>query len=106
MELIHALAEGRYETLVCWGGYAILVAIVFTETGLLVGFFLPGDSLLITAGMFAAACGLDIVWLNVLLAAAAVAGDSVAYAIGARIGPRLFTREKSLFFNPRHTTGK
>ena len=99
---MQALAEGRYETLVCWGGYAILVAIVFTETGLLVGFFLPGDSLLITAGMFATACGLDIWWLNVLLAAAAIAGDSVGYAIGARVGPRLFTREQSLLFNPRH----
>jgi membrane-associated protein len=78
------------------------VAIVFTETGLLVGFFLPGDSLLITAGLVAATGALNIWWLNVLLMAAAIVGDSVGYAIGARIGPRLFTREKSWLFNPRH----
>jgi len=98
------LATGRYalDDLIRWGGYLILVAIVFTETGLLVGFFLPGDSLLITAGLVAASGGLNIWWLNVLLCAAAIVGDSVGYAIGARIGPRLFTRERSLLFNPRH----
>lgn len=90
------------DALIRWGGYILLVAIVFTETGLLVGFFLPGDSLLITAGLAAAAGVLNIWWLNVLLIIAAVAGDSVGYAIGARLGPALFTREKSLLFNPRH----
>jgi membrane-associated protein len=90
------------DDLIRWGGYLVLVAIVFTETGLLVGFFLPGDSLLITAGLVAAAGHLDIWWLNLLLFAAAVAGDSTGYAIGVRVGPRLFTREKSLLFNPRH----
>src|SRR5207247_1441415 len=79
-----------------------LFAIVFTETGLLVGFFLPGDSLLITAGLLAAAGVLNIWWLNLLLMVAAITGDSVGYAIGARVGPRLFTREKSWLFNPRH----
>jgi membrane-associated protein len=78
------------------------VAIVFTETGLLVGFFLPGDSLLITAGLVAATGYLNIWWLNGLLILAAVVGDSVGYAIGRRLGPRLFTRPKSLLFNPRH----
>jgi membrane-associated protein len=98
------LASGRYalDDLIRWGGYVVLVTIVFTETGLLVGFFLPGDSLLITAGLVAATGGLNIWWLNVLLIAAAVAGDSVGYAIGWRLGPRLFTKEKSLLFNPRH----
>jgi membrane-associated protein len=90
------------DTLVRWGGYVVLVAIVFTETGLLIGFFLPGDSLLITAGLVAATGALNIWWLNVLLIIAAVVGDSVGYAIGARIGPKLFTREKSWLFNPRH----
>ena len=90
------------DALIRWGGYILLVAIVFTETGLLVGFFLPGDSLLITAGLVAAAGVLNIWWLNALLVIAAVAGDSVGYAIGARLGPALFTREKSLLFNPRH----
>jgi membrane-associated protein len=104
VEFLFDLATGRYalDDLVRWGGYVVLVAIVFTETGLLVGFFLPGDSLLITAGLVAAAGALDIWLLNLLLSIAAVAGDSVGYAIGARIGPRLFTREKSLLFNPRH----
>ena len=104
MEFLFGLLTGAQslDALIRWGGYAVLVAIVFTETGLLVGFFLPGDSLLITAGLVAATGALDIWWLNVLLAAAAIAGDSVGYAIGARIGPRLFTREKSWLFNPRH----
>jgi membrane-associated protein len=90
------------DALIRWGGYVLLMAIVFTETGLLVGFFLPGDSLLITAGLVAAAGVLNIWWVNALLIAAAVVGDSVGYAIGARLGPALFTREKSLLFNPRH----
>lgn len=104
MEFLLGVATGAYalDDLIRWGGYLVLVAIVFTETGLLVGFFLPGDSLLITAGLVAAAGGLNIWWINVLLIVAAVSGDSVGYAIGARIGPRLFTREKSLLFNPAH----
>lgn len=104
VDLATGLATGRYalDDLVRWGGYAVLVAIVFTETGLLIGFFLPGDSLLITAGLVAATGHLNIWWLNLLLIAAAVVGDSVGYAIGWRAGPRLFTRPKSLLFNPRH----
>ncbi len=95
-------APDAIEDAIRWGGYALLVAIVFTETGLLVGLFLPGDSLLIIAGLAAAAGGLNVWWLIVLLSAAAVAGDSVGYAIGYRTGPILFTRPKSLLFNPRH----
>lgn len=104
MDFLLGLLTGAQslDALIRWGGYAVLVAIVFTETGLLVGFFLPGDSLLITAGLVAATGALNIWWLNVLLMAAAIVGDSVGYAIGARIGPRLFTREKSWLFNPRH----
>lgn len=104
LEFLLDLVSGAYslDTLVRGGGYLVLAAIVFTETGLLIGFFLPGDSLLIAAGLVAAADALDIWWLNALLIVAAVAGDSVGYAIGARLGPRLFTREKSLLFNPRH----
>jgi membrane-associated protein len=101
---IYDLARGAYslDDLIRWGGYVILVAIVFTETGLLIGFFLPGDSLLITAGLVAATGTLDIWWLNGLLIVAAIVGDSVGYAIGYRAGPRLFTREKSLLFRPSH----
>ncbi len=104
MEFLLGVATGAHSLgdLIRWGGYFVLVAIVFAETGLLVGFFLPGDSLLITAGLVSAAGGLNIWWLNALLMVAAISGDSVGYAIGARIGLRLFTREKSLLFNPRH----
>ena len=104
LQFLYELAMGAYslDDLIRWGGYVGLVLIVFTETGLLVGFFLPGDSLLITAGLVAATGVLNIWWLNALLVIAAVVGDSVGYAIGARMGPRLFTRPKSLLFNPRH----
>ena len=104
MEFLLEVASGRYalDDLIRWGGYAVLVAIVFTETGLLVGFFLPGDSLLITAGLVAGTGGLNIWWINALLMAAAIAGDSVGYAIGFKAGPRIFTREDSLLFHRRH----
>jgi membrane-associated protein len=90
------------DELILWGGYAILVAIVFTETGLLIGCFLPGDSLLITAGLVAATGRFDMVLLNALVSLAAIVGDSVGYAIGAKAGPKLFSRPKSRLFNPRH----
>jgi membrane-associated protein len=104
VEFLYDVITGAYslDALVRWGGYAVLAAIVFTETGLLIGFFLPGDSLLITAGLVAATGALNIWWLNLLLIVAAVVGDSTGYAIGRRMGPRLFTREKSLLFNPKH----
>jgi len=104
VEFLSGLVGGAYslDDLIRWGGYVVLFVIVFTETGLLVGFFLPGDSLLITAGIVAAAGGLNIWWLNIVLIVAAVTGDSVGYAIGVRLGPRLFTRPQSLLFNPRH----
>src|SRR2546428_8010735 len=98
--LLHQIYD--VEGIIRWGGMLMLVVIVFAETGLLVGFFLPGDSLLITAGLLAVAGTLHIWWLNVLLIVAAVVGDSVGYAIGRRLGPRVFTREKSLLFNPAH----
>lgn len=104
MDFLHGILTGAYtmDALIQWGGYILLVGIVFAETGLLVGCFLPGDSLLITAGLLAGAGSLNIWWLNALLIAAAIVGDSTGYAIGARLGPRIFTREKSLLFNPRH----
>ena len=104
MEFLYDLARGVYslDSLIQWGGYTVLFAIVFAETGLLIGFFLPGDSLLVTAGLVASAGVLNIWWLNVILIVAAVVGDSTGYAIGRRLGPRLFTRQKSLLFNPAH----
>ena len=104
MDFLVSVLTGHYslDALIQWGGYILLVSIVFAETGLLIGCFLPGDSLLITAGLLAAAGHLNIWWINVLLMAAAIIGDSVGYAIGARLGPHIFTREKSLLFNPKH----
>lgn len=104
LDLLWGVLTGQtsLDVLVRWGGYVVLTAIVFTETGLLIGFFLPGDSLLITAGLVAATGALNIWWLNLLLCAAAIIGDSVGYAIGRRLGPALFTREKSRLFNPKH----
>lgn len=88
--------------LIAWGGYTVLAVIVFAETGLLVGFFLPGDSLLVTAGVFAALGVLDIVWLNLLLIPVAIAGDALNYAVGRRTGPSIFSRDDGLFFKKAH----
>lgn len=89
-------------TLIQAVGLAGLFGIVFAESGLLFGFFLPGDSLLFTAG-FLASQGFANIW--VLIAgcfAAAVLGDNVGYAFGRRVGPRIFRREQSLLFNPQN----
>jgi membrane-associated protein len=104
VEFLLNVATGRasLDELVVWGGYTVLTAIVFTETGLLIGCFLPGDSLLITAGLVAATGRLNLWWLFLLLSAAAIVGDTVGYAIGYRAGPVLFTRPKSRLFNPAH----
>ncbi|MGD9561637.1 MAG: VTT domain-containing protein [Pyrinomonadaceae bacterium] len=82
--------------------YAGLFFIIFAETGLAVGFFLPGDSLLVVAGLFAAAGKLDLMALMILLFVAAVAGDTVGYFTGRKMGKALFTKPKSRFFNPKH----
>jgi membrane-associated protein len=102
IDLFHWLTDVK--GLVQWGGYVGLTAIVFVETGLLVGFFLPGDSLLVTAGLFASQpqFGLNVYLLGAILSVAAIAGDSLGYAIGRASGPRIFTREDSLLFNKRH----
>jgi membrane-associated protein len=90
------------DELIRWGGYTILAVIVFAETGLFVGFFLPGDSLLVTAGVFAGKGDLDVVILMAMLSALAIIGDAVGYWTGRSIGPRLFNREKSLLFAKDH----
>ena len=79
-----------------------MAAIVFAETGLLIGFFLPGDSLLVTAGVLAAADKLDIVWLNLALMAAAILGDATGYWIGFRAGKAIYSRPDSFFFRRKH----
>jgi len=87
-----------------WAGYVGLTLIIFAETGLLVGFFLPGDSLLVTAGLLAAdpAFGLNVWLLGLILTVAAIVGDTVGYHVGKATGPRIFTRENSLFFHKDH----
>ena len=90
--------------LVQWAGYVGLTLIIFAETGLLVGFFLPGDSLLVTAGLLAAdpTFGLNVWLLGGILTVAAIVGDTVGYNVGKATGPRIFTREDSLFFHKDH----
>jgi len=89
--------------IVIWGGYVGLFAIVFSETGLLVGFFLPGDSLLVTAGLYAEATHeLDPAKLIPLLIVAAIAGNATGYSIGRRAGQSLYKREQSRFFRKDH----
>ena len=82
--------------------YFGLFFIVFAETGLAVGFFLPGDSLLVVCGLFAAAGKLNLWLMWGLLFVAAVVGDAVGYYSGRKMGPAIFSRPKSRFFNPKH----
>ena len=102
MELGFLTQLPTLEEIVRWGGYVGLFAIIFAETGLLIGFFLPGDSLLVTAGLFAARGELDIVLLNLLLCVAAVTGDAVGYSIGLRAGHTLYNRPQSRIFRRDH----
>jgi len=104
MEFLWNLFHRIYdvEFIVRTGGLVLLIVIVFVETGLLIGFFLPGDSLLVTAGIFAAKGDLDLLTLNVSLSAAAILGDTVGYRIGYTTGPKIFNRENSLLFNRKH----
>jgi membrane-associated protein len=99
-ELLHRIYDVEHWIRV--GGLLALTVIVFAETGLFVGFFLPGDSLLVTAGLFAATGVLDIWSLIGLLSAAAVLGPIVGYWFGAKSGPRIFAREDSLLFHRKH----
>jgi len=99
-DLVHRIYD--VEALVRVGGLMALIAIVFVETGLFVGFFLPGDSLLVTAGLFAARGDLSLWSIFLFVSLAAIVGDTVGYIIGARTGPKIFTREDSLLFHKKH----
>lgn len=96
-KLLHTLLAG-------WIGYAAMFAVVFSETGLLAGFFLPGDSFLFTIGVVARLGGLDIVQINILLMCAAMLGDSTGYWLGRNTGPRIFNRPDSRFFKQEYVT--
>ncbi len=97
---LHHLLDVR--GLIEWGGVAMVCAVVFAETGLFVGFFLPGDSLLVTAGVFAAAGQIKLFWLLSLVTLCAIAGDQLGYFIGYKAGAALYQREDSRFFKKSH----
>jgi membrane-associated protein len=85
-------------TMTGWAGYLLLFLIVFAESGLLVGFFLPGDSLLFTVGIVAGAGKLQIGTIIAMLAIASIAGDGIGFLLGATLGYRLFQNPKSKIF--------
>src|ERR1051326_4264715 len=100
IELFHRLYH--FDELIRWGGHFVLIAIVFAETGVMAGFFLPRDSLLVTAGIISAAGHLNF-WLLLLeLSTAAILGDSLNYTVGRKIGPKIFSREDSILFHKDH----
>src|SRR5687768_13526679 len=97
-KLIHFIRDPAY---LAEAGYPVLALIIFLETGAMV-FFLPGDSLLVTAGVYASAGKLSLLWLNVLLIPCAILGDAVSYWIGKTTGPHIFNKPRSRFFRPEH----
>ena len=99
-QLIHLLTQ----VLTGWLGYGLLTFIVFAETGLLVGLFLPGDSLLFTVGVVCGAGDLDIVTISALLVMASIAGDQSGYFLGRRTGPAIFSRPDSRIFKQEYVT--
>lgn len=104
MNIITELFEKltNIKELVIWAGYSGITLMVFAETGLLIGFFLPGDSLLFTAGLFASQGMFNIYTLNLLLIPAAIIGDAVGYYIGKKSGEALYAREDSRFFKKKY----
>jgi membrane-associated protein len=97
-QLVHFIRDPAYLAEL---GYPVLALIIFLETGAMV-FFLPGDSLLVTAGVYAATGKLDLLLLNVILIPCAILGDALSYYIGSKTGPMLFNRPRSRFFRPEH----
>lgn len=104
MDLIHSFFSNVYNVpeLIRMVGFYGLIAIIFAETGLLIGFFLPGDSLLITAGLFAARGDFDFAMLIATLIPAAIVGNATGYYIGHRTGTALYSRPDSLLFRREH----
>lgn len=102
LDLFHKVYD--VQGLIAWGGLLGMTAIVFAETGLLVGFFLPGDSLLVAAGLLVARGDFEVsLWtLNLSLIAAAIVGDTVGYWFGWKTGQALFGRKDSLLFRRKH----
>ncbi|HEY2733966.1 MAG TPA: VTT domain-containing protein [Polyangiales bacterium] len=104
MQLVHQLIEFiRNPAYLAELGYPVLALVIFIETGAMI-FFLPGDSLLVTAGVYAAGGKLDLLVLNLLLIPCAILGDALSYYIGTKTGPLLFNRPRSRIFRPEHVT--
>jgi membrane-associated protein len=99
-KLIHLLSQ----VVTGWYGYLLLAGIVFAETGLLVGLFLPGDSLLFTIGVVAGAGDLNIAQICALLAFASILGDQSGYFLGNRTGPSIFSRKDARLFKQEYVT--
>jgi len=104
METLQHLIAAVYNVrgLIEWGGTVLVCVIVFVETGMFVGFFLPGDSLLVTAGVFAASGQLKLASLLTFATLCAIAGDQIGYLVGRKAGQGLYSREDSRFFKKRH----
>jgi len=104
--MLAILALLNVESILKSGGLALLAVIVFAESGMLVGFFLPGDSLLFIAGFLASTAGGNklpaLPWVILTVVIAAIVGDQVGYLIGRELGPRLFNRENSRLLNPKN----
>lgn len=98
--LLHSIYD--VEGLIRTGGPLLVCLIVFVETGFFVGFFLPGDSLLVTAGVFSAAGVIPLKWLLLPVMLCAIIGDQIGYWIGRAAGSALYNREDSFFFRKRH----
>jgi membrane-associated protein len=84
------------------GGLVLIAAVIFAESGMMVGFLFPGDTLLFSAGILAASGNLPIVWTIAVIAAAAIAGDNTGYHIGRLLGPKLFTKKDGIVFRHEH----
>ena len=97
-EQVQAFLDPRH---IAAGGYVLITLVVFAETGIAIGIVMPGESLVLVAGMVAAAGHLELSALMPLLFVAAVLGDAVGFAVGSRLGPLIFTR-RSVFFRPEH----
>jgi membrane-associated protein len=107
MSMLHEFFSHLYNfhDLIRWGGLTVLIIIVFAETGLLVGFFLPGDSLLVTAGLLCAIDGqLNFFHMLISLCLAAIIGDTVGYWVGNRFGRKLFDKKDSMLFKKEYLT--
>jgi membrane-associated protein len=104
IELLRHLLAQLYDVrgLVEWGGTLLVCVVVFIETGMFVGFFLPGDSLLVTAGVFAGAGHMKLAELLTFVTLCSIAGDQLGYLIGRKAGENLYKREDSRFFKKRH----